>query len=295
MVPPAHITECPRDALQGLAHFVPTEEKIAYLNALLQVGFPVLDAASFVSPKAIPQMRDAAEVLHHLDRTGSDTRILSVVVNARGAQEACAHPQVDALGYPFALADTCQQRNSKKPLADSWPLLQEIQALAAEHGKTLKVYLSMGFGNPYGDPWSPALVSETVERMAHMGIRHLLLADTVGNADPADVQALYETLIPQYPDMTFGAHFHSTPQDWRPKVAAAWAGGCRHYDAALQGYGGCPFAEDDLVGNLATEHLMMFLEEQGAIPRLDPAALRRAQEMAPRIFQAPHPEKAGEA
>ena len=265
-VHPVQLVECPRDAMQGLPQFIPTATKTDYINRLLRVGFHTLDFGSFVSPKHVPQLADTAEVLAGLDRSGSATLLLAIVANERGLQTALSHPEIDCIGYPLSISETFQQRNTNRAIADSLPLVQEAVAACRDLGRSLVVYLSMGFGNPYGDPWSLELLAHWAHRLADLGVGTLALADTVGTAQPADVEAAFRHLVAELPQVTFGAHLHAHPAAWRPKVEAAWRGGCRRFDGALRGFGGCPFAEDELVGNVATEQLVAFLDEQQAVP-----------------------------
>lgn len=282
---PLHIVECSRDAMQGLHAFVPTATKIAYVQALLAVGFDTLDVGSFVSPKAIPQMADTAEVLAGLDRAASPTRLLAIVANARGARDAGAQESVDDLGYPFSVSNTFQLRNTNATIQESLGRLEEIQAIASDAGKGLVVYLSMGFGNPYGDPWSAAVVAHWVEALAERGVRVLQLSDTIGVSTPASITYLFAELIPRYPEVVIGAHLHTTPEAWREKVAAAYEAGCRRFDGALHGYGGCPMAADDLTGNMPTERMLTFLAEREPLA-IDRAALERAIALLPTVFSA---------
>jgi hydroxymethylglutaryl-CoA lyase len=282
-----HITECPRDAMQGLKHFVATELKVRYINALIRVGFDVLDFGSFVSPKAIPQMADTAQVVERLDLAGTSTRLLSVVLNERGAQDATAYPQVAIVGFPWSLSPTFQFRNGNQTPEKAWAVLQGIANIAAQSHRELLVYLSMGFGNPYGDPWEPALVEEAIDRIEPLGVTHFALADTVGAANEADIRAIFAHLRATKPHLTFGAHFHTTAHNWRPKVQAAWDAGCRHFDTALGGAGGCPYAQDELVGNLPTENLLTFAAEAGYSPELNGPAWQESQALAAEIFNAP--------
>ena len=275
--------ECPRDAMQGLHDFVPTERKVAYAQALLAVGFDTLDVGSFVSPKAIPQMADTAEVLRRLDRSGSRTRLLAIVANERGAREAAATPAVDDLGYPFSVSETFQLRNTNADLTESLGRLRAIHALCRGHGKGLVVYLSMGFGNPYGDPWNVSVVAQWVERLAERGLRTLQLSDTIGVSTPDSIEYLFSELLPAYPELEIGAHLHTTPTTWYEKVDAAYRSGCRRFDGALRGYGGCPMAADELTGNMPTENLLSYLNRVGD-PGVDPDALHRAMALLPSIF-----------
>ena len=280
------LIECPRDAMQGLHNFIPTAEKIDYINKLLRIGFDSLDFGSFVSPKAIPQMRDTAEVLAGLDLEGVKTKLLAIVANARGAEQACQYEAIKYLGYPFSISETFQLRNTNASIADSLKRVEQIQALCTQHGKSLVIYISMGFGNPYGDPWNVEIVQDWVNRLADMGIRILSLSDTIGVAEPSSIAYLFGQLIPPYPDVEFGAHFHTLPHAWREKVETAYQHGCRRFDGAIRGFGGCPMAKDDLTGNMPMERLIEFFEalEPGSTG-LDLAAFGQAYEQAASVFQ----------
>lgn len=278
------LIECPRDAMQGLHSFIPTETKTAYLNQLLKVGFHTLDFGSFVSPKAIPQMRDTAEVLAGLDTSTSNTRLLAIVANLRGAEEACRFGQIKYLGYPFSISETFQQRNTNAGIAESMERTKAIQECCARHDKELVIYISMGFGNPYGDPWNTDIVHHWVQQLADMGIRIFSLSDTIGCSNPENIAYLFQHLIPQYPAVQFGAHLHTQPHNWREKVASAWASGCRRFDGALRGYGGCPMAKDDLTGNMATENMVYFFDELGVELGLDRPAFGKSMSMALEVF-----------
>lgn len=252
------IIECSRDAMQGIHTFIPTEKKVRYLQSLLSVGFDTLDFGSFVSPKAIPQMRDTAEVLSQLDISQTKTKLLAIVANRRGAEEAVKHKAIRYLGYPFSISEIFQMRNTGKTISESVEVIQEIIDLANKYDKEVVTYLSMGFGNPYGDPWHPDLVSEWVERLSTFGLKIISLSDTVGTAHPSDIYLLFNNLINQFPQIEFGAHLHSTPSQWYEKVDAAFRGGCKRFDGAIKGYGGCPMAKDDLTGNMPTEKLLSY-------------------------------------
>lgn len=278
------IVECPRDAMQGWRHFIPTETKIAYLNTLLEVGFDTLDFGSFVSPKAIPQMADTLEVLNQLQDNTSPTKLLAIVANYRGAEEAVAHDHIKYLGFPFSISETFQLRNTNKTIADALELVKQIQALCLKHEKVLVIYISMGFGNPYGDPYDKDVVIRWVNEMAGMGIQIISLADTVGVANPDNISYLFSHIIPSFPDVEFGAHFHSAPQSRLEKLTAAYDNGCRRFDVAINGIGGCPMAKEELVGNMATETLLHFLEKRNIPTAINTDALRKAQEAAARIF-----------
>lgn len=278
------LIECPRDAMQGWHRAISTEEKVAYLNAILRVGFHTIDFGSFVSPKAIPQMADTREVLSKLDLSASKSKLLAIVANQRGAEEAVAYDAVDYLGYPFSISETFQLRNTNKTIAGSLELVSSMQELCIKHNKQLVIYISMGFGNPYGDPYNADIALEWVAKLVEMDILTISLADTVGVATPAIITQLFSTLIKAYPAVEFGAHFHSAPHNWEEKVGAAYAQGCRRFDSAIKGIGGCPMAKDELVGNLATERLLEFCLQQHEPLHLDMNALQAAQRIADTIF-----------
>lgn len=252
------IIECPRDAMQGIKTFIPTAEKITYIQALLHCGFDTLDFGSFVSPKAVPQMQDTAAVLEGLDLSESSSKMLAIVANVRGAKDACQFGAIDYLGYPFSISENFQMRNTHKTIGQSIDVLKEILDLASTHEKEVVTYISMGFGNPYGDPWDVDIVAEWTERLAAMGIRILSLSDTIGSSTPEVIGYLFSELIPKYPDIEFGAHLHTTPTTWHEKVDAAFQAGCRRFDGAIQGFGGCPMARDELTGNMPTEKMLSY-------------------------------------
>ncbi|MDF2187779.1 hydroxymethylglutaryl-CoA lyase [Paraflavitalea sp. CAU 1676] len=280
------LVECPRDAMQGWKSFIPTEEKVDYLNTLLQVGFDTLDCGSFVSAKAIPQMVDTKEVLARLDLSGSNTRLLTIVANERGAQDAVAFEQVSFLGFPFSISETFQLRNTNSTIAASLGRVQEIQNLCIKSGKQLVVYISMGFGNPYGDPYSAELVFEWVDKLVAMDIGIISLADTVGVATPQQVRSITEYLVKALPNTEIGVHLHAAPLNQQAKLEAAVQAGCRRIDGALKGIGGCPMANDDLVGNMNTEWMIGYLELSGLLPVLNTEALLKASRQADVIFAA---------
>lgn len=257
------IIECPRDAMQGIKPFIPTTEKVNYLQFLLQVGFHSLDFGSFVSSRAVPQMRDTAYVLDQLDLSNTKTKLLAIVANLRGAETALNFEQIEYIGFPFSISENFQMRNTHKTISESLYSLEQIKELTDKSNKTLVVYLSMGFGNPYGDPWSVGVVSQWVERLAKMEIQIISLSDTVGQAVIEDITYLYSTLIPTFPAIEFGAHFHTHPNRGYEKLTAAFDAGCRRFDGALHGFGGCPMASDALVGNMPTEKLVTFFNERG--------------------------------
>lgn len=278
------IIECPRDAMQGLPSFIPTDQKVAYLNQLLQVGYDTLDAGSFVSPKAIPQMRDTAAVFDRLDPAGSSTRILAIVANTRGADEAVKHPVVSYVGFPLSLSETFQQRNTNRSIPEALDTLNEIQDKCVGSGRTLVAYLSMGFGNPYGDPYDADVVSKFVDILSTLGVRIVSLADTIGVATPGQIRYLFSQVSREFPNLEIGAHLHSSPATAVAKIEAAFESGCRRFDGAIRGFGGCPMAEDKLVGNLATETIIELLASKGERPPLNLEAFRKSVEMASRIF-----------
>ncbi|MDB4286288.1 hydroxymethylglutaryl-CoA lyase [bacterium] len=278
------IVECPRDAMQGIAKHIPTELKIRYLNELLQIGFDTLDFGSFVSPKAIPQLADTAEVLAGLDLSETDTKLLAIVANERGAEDACEFPEIHYLGYPFSISETFQLRNTRKTIEESLELTKTLQSLCEKHKKELIVYISMAFGNPYEDPWNMEIVEKWVKEMADIGVKTIALADTVGTADPDTIRQLFGSLIPKFPKVLIGAHFHSHPATRQEKLAAAWESGCRRYDVAMMGFGGCPFAKDDLVGNISTESLLAFCAENKISTALDSKQISQSAETAREVF-----------
>lgn len=278
------ITECPRDAMQGLKDFVPTEVKAEYINLLLQVGFDTIDFGSFVSPKAIPQMRDTAEVLKKLDMSNSRSKLLAIIANYRGAEDAVQYEEITYLGFPFSISETFQKRNTNATIAEAFETIKRMHELCENKGKKLLTYLSMGFGNPYGDEWSEAIVAFWAEKLIDEGIQYISLADTIGIAEPAQIGKLYNTLSAQFPGTTFGVHLHSTPNTWREKVEAAYNSGCTRFDTALKGYGGCPMAKDELTGNIATENVIGYLQSQNVKLGLNMDKLHEAMEYAKRIF-----------
>lgn len=252
------IIECPRDAMQGIKAFIPTQKKVQYIQSLLRVGFDTIDFGSFVSPKAIPQMADTAKVLSQLDLSHTKSKLLAIVANTRGAVDASKYKEINYLGYPFSISENFQMRNTHKTIAQSVVTLQEILNIASKSNKEVVAYLSMGFGNPYGDPWNVEIVGEWTERLSNMGVKILSLSDTIGSSNPENISYLFSSLIPSYPDIEFGAHLHTTPSTWFEKVNAAYLAGCKRFDGAIQGFGGCPMAKDELTGNMPTEKLLSY-------------------------------------
>lgn len=279
------IVECPRDAMQGIKEFIPTETKIEYLNLLLSAGFDTLDFGSFVSPKAIPQLKDTAEVLSGLDLSGP-TKLLAIVANQRGANDACSHEEIRYLGYPFSISETFQQRNTNASIEESLGRVEDIQKLCQQHDKELVIYISMAFGNPYDDPWHPDIAAQWTERLhKELDVNIIALADTIGVSEPGNISELFSSLIPEFPNCEIGAHLHTTPETWEEKVDAAWKAGCRRYDVALKGFGGCPMAKDDLTGNMPTEHILSYFNkndiDHGTNGTVVDEALAQAQNVFP--------------
>jgi len=288
MKPTVKIIECPRDAMQGIKTWIPTEQKITYLQSLLRVGFDSLDFGSYVSPKAIPQMQDTAEVLQSLDLSQTKTKLLAIVANTKGAEQAVQHQAIQYLGFPFSISENFQMRNTHKTIAESLVTLQEILDLAHANHKEVVAYLSMGFGNPYGDPWNVEIVGEWTERLANMGVKILSLSDTIGSSTPEVITYLFSNLIPKYPNIEFGAHLHTAPNQWFEKVNAAYQAGCLRFDGAIQGFGGCPMAKDDLTGNMPTEKLLSYFTSQKAEHGLQSMSFESAYNEATKLFSVYH-------
>lgn len=280
-----HITECPRDAMQGIKDFIPTDLKVKYINSILKVGFDVVDVGSFVSPKAIPQMRDTKEVLKKIDFATSRSKLLTIVANKRGAEDAVQYDEVAYLGFPFSISETFQQRNINSSIQDSLKRLESVQNLCIKHNKKMMTYFSMAFGNPYGDEWSAHIVAHWAERlMKDYGIKNLALSDTIGVSDPSTIELLFKKLIPEFPEVNIGAHLHTTPDKWEEKIHTAIESGCRRFDSAIKGYGGCPMAKDDLTGNMATENLLFYLNKKNIPHQLNEEAFSDAMQISNEIF-----------
>ncbi len=282
------IIECPRDAMQGIKDFIPTQNKVDYIQSLLRVGFDTIDFGSFVSPKAIPQMQDTAEVLAQLDLSETQSKLLAIIANTQGAKIASTHKEIQYLGFPFSISENFQMRNTHKTIAESLLTLQEILDIAYASNKEVVAYLSMGFGNPYGDPWNVEIVGEWTERLANMGVKILSLSDTVGSSTPDVINYLFSNLIRKYPNIEFGAHLHTTPDKWHEKVDAAYKAGCVRFDGAIQGFGGCPMAKDDLTGNMPTEKLLSYFTVQKANTNTSPMSFESAYNEATKIFTVFH-------
>ena len=280
------IVECPRDAMQGIHQFISTNDKIRYINNLLKVGFHTIDFGSFVSPAAIPQLRDTAEVLEQLDLTNSVSKLLAIVANYRGALEAIKYKQISFLGFPLSLSETFQKNNTNKTIEEAFGVLDQIQSLCLNNKVTLVVYLSMGFGNPYGDEYHIDYVQDFVSRLQSLAVKIICPSDTVGIAKPETIAELFGNLIPAFPDVEFGAHLHASPVTVIEKVRSAYDVGCRRFDGAIQGFGGCPMAADDLVGNIATEKMIAFFENIEVETGLDKAQFNISYKIASEIFPA---------
>lgn len=278
------IIECPRDAMQGIHQFIDTDTKVAYLNQLLKVGFEALDCGSFVSPKYVPQMRDTAEVLDRLDLSNSKTELSVIVANERGAVDAAKFDQVSYMGFPFSISETFQVRNTNSTMAQALENVKRMKEICHNADKEFVVYISMAFGNPYGDAWSVAVAEEWVSKMEALGIKYLSLSDTVGVAQPDSISAIYKDLTKRFPSIEFGAHFHTNERTWREKVDAAYLSGCKRFDGAIGGFGGCPMAKDELVGNMPTEHLLAYFEEKNENTGLNMEEFAKARAMVSSVF-----------
>jgi hydroxymethylglutaryl-CoA lyase len=278
------LIECPRDAMQGIKDIIPTDVKVKYINSLLNIGFDTIDFGSFVSAKAIPQMQDTAEVLAQLDLSQTNSKLLAIIANTQGAIAASAHKEIQYLGYPFSISENFQMRNTHKTIEESLVTLNEILEIADKTNKEVVAYLSMGFGNPYGDPWNVDIVGNWTENLANRGVKILSLSDTIGSSTPEVIQYLFSNLIPKYPEIEFGAHLHTTPEKWFEKVDAAYNAGCRRFDGAIQGFGGCPMAKDTLTGNMPTEKLLSFFTFQKEQTNTSPMSFESAYNEATKLF-----------
>ena len=278
------IIECPRDAMQGIKTFIPTSQKAQYLQSLLRVGFDTLDFGSFVSPKAIPQMQDTAEVLSLLNLNKTRTKLLAIVANVRGAKAAAAFDEIEFLGFPFSISENFQMRNTHKTINESEEILKDILEIANQHHKKVVVYLSMAFGNPYGDPWDVDIVAGWTDLLHKMGVQILSLSDTIGTSNASSISYLFSNLIPAYPSVKFGAHLHTHSASWHEKVDAAFEAGCMRFDGAIQGFGGCPMAKDELTGNMPTEKLLSYFNTQKIQTNIDALAFESAHNAASALF-----------
>lgn len=282
------IIECPRDAMQGIKDFIPTEKKVQYIQSLLRVGFDTIDFGSFVSPKAIPQMVDTAEVLAQLDLSQTQSKLLAIIANTKGAELASVHKKIQYLGFPFSISENFQMRNTHKTIAESIVTLQEILEIANKTNKEVVAYLSMGFGNPYGDPWNVEIVGEWTEKLAKMGVKILSLSDTIGSSTPEVIDYLFSNLIPKYPEIEFGAHLHTTPDSWHEKIDAAYKAGCKRFDGVIKGFGGCPMAKDDLTGNMPTEKMLSYFTTNKIDTNCHAMSFESAYNEALKIFNVYH-------
>lgn len=280
------LVECPRDAMQGIETFIETEKKAAYINQLLKCNFDTMDFGSFVSPKAIPQMRDTAELLELLDLGISNTSLLAIVANKRGAEDALQFGEIEYLGYPFSISETFQKRNTNSTMEESLQVVESVQRLCIKNKRKLVVYLSMAFGNPYGDAWNSDVAISWTSELTRRGVSIIGLSDTIGVSTPANITELFTNLIPAFPKVTFGAHLHTTPDTWKEKIDAAWNAGCRRFDAAVKGYGGCPMAEDKLTGNMPTENLLSYFEEKKIETGVKMNEFAKAMLLADKTFPA---------
>ncbi len=283
------IIECPRDAMQGIHDFIPTQLKADYINSLLKVGFNTLDFGSFVSPKAIPQLKDTAEVLSKLDLSNTNSKLLSIVENKRGAVDACQFEEINYLGFPFSVSETFQQRNTNSSIEESLSRVEEIQNLCLKNKKELVVYLSMAFGNPYEDKWNEDIVAQWAEKLhVKLDINLLALSDTIGTSNNENITSLFSTLIPEFEKVEFGAHLHTTPDTWEEKIAASIESGCNRFDGAIKGYGGCPMAEDELTGNMPTEKMLSYFQEQNFMTNLNQDSFLDSMKKSSEIFDSFH-------
>jgi hydroxymethylglutaryl-CoA lyase len=278
------IIECPRDAMQGIKEFIPTQKKVDYINSLLKVGFDTIDFGSFVSPKAIPQLRDTADVLKKLELSSTRSKLLAIIANVRGAQDAVVFDEIAYLGFPFSISETFQQRNTNSSIAESLKRVEEIQALCEKHKKKLVVYISMAFGNPYGDKWNSDIVVEWTRKLTSLGAGIIALSDTVGVSNPENISYLFSNLVPEFPAVEIGAHLHTRADAWEEKVKAAYDNGCRRFDSALKGFGGCPMAEDELVGNMPTENLVNYFKDKEVDLKISDQAFNEAMILAGHTF-----------
>jgi len=278
------LVECPRDAMQGWDRYIPTAEKITYLNALLRVGFDVLDFGSFVSAKVIPQLADTKDVIPQLDLSNTKTKLLAIIANTRGAEDAVQYDEITYLGFPFSISETFQLRNTNKTIAASLKQIEEMQTLCEQRGKALVIYISMGFGNPYGDPYNAEVAINWVRHLTQLGIKTIAMSDTVGVAKPDTIEYIFKELIPEFKNTEIGAHFHSTPDKWEEKIKTAYDNGCLRFDSAMNGIGGCPMAEDELVGNIATENIVSWCDRNNITLNIDRDAFVAAKKMAANVF-----------
>lgn len=282
------LVECPRDAMQGMKEFIPTEKKVRYINSLLKVGFHTIDVGSFVSPKAIPQMADTAQVLEQLDLETTQSELLAIVANLRGAKDAVKFDQIQYLGYPFSISETFQLRNTNATIEESLERVMQIQDLCLANNKKMVLYISMGFGNPYGDDWNVDIVQKWVSKLEDLDIKIFSLSDTIGVSTPESISYLFSNLIPAYPKLTFGAHLHTQAHNWKEKIESAYQNGCLRFDGAIKGYGGCPMAKDDLTGNMPTEHVVSYFDDLDVLQSFDHQAFSKSMYLTNDTFPLTH-------
>lgn len=285
---PVKIIECPRDAMQGIRQFIHTEKKIAYINKLLKVGYYALDFGSFVSPDIIPQMADTARVLDGLDLSTTKSKLIAIIANERGAKDACAFEQIDCLGFPFSVSETFQKRNANSTIEESLERVKGIREMCSQSNKELIIYISMAFGNTYGDAYSPEIVEEWVSKLKTLDVKTFMLSDTVGVADATVIEYLFAKLVPALPQLEIGVHLHTAPHNWKEKIEAAYDNGCRRFDSVIKGYGGCPMAKDDLIGNMPTENLLNYFSRQQLGPQFSIPAFEDALREANNVFPPQH-------
>ena len=278
------LIECPRDAMQGIHDFIPTEKKVEYINSILKCGFDTVDFGSFVSPKAIPQMRDTAEVLSKLKLSESQSKLLAIIANVRGAEDACQFSEISYLGFPFSISETFQQRNANSSITESLKRVEEIQSLCVKNKKEMVIYVSMAFGNPYGDVWNSEIAIEWTKKLSGLGLKIFAMSDTIGVSNPETISYLFSYLIPEFPELEIGAHLHTTPDSWEEKVIAAYNSGCRRFDSAIKGLGGCPMATDKLTGNMPTENMLSFFNKKEISTGVHSNAFFDAMQMATKTF-----------
>jgi len=274
--------------MQGMKEFISTEKKVCYIDSLLKVGFDTIDVGSFVSPKAIPQMSDTKVVLGQIDLSTTQSRLLAIVANLRGANDAVQHDSIDFLGYPFSISETFQLRNTNATIAESLDRVKQIQELCVKHNKEMVLYISMGFGNPYGDDWNVEIVEKWVRQLAALEIKIFSLSDTIGVSTPDSIAYLFSNLIPAHPELTFGAHLHTQAHNWKEKIESAYQNGCLRFDGAIKGYGGCPMAKDDLTGNMPTEHMVNYFDELGVLSGFDHQAFSKSMYLTNDTFPILH-------
>ncbi|MCW8897831.1 MAG: hydroxymethylglutaryl-CoA lyase [Flavobacteriales bacterium] len=278
------LIECPRDAMQGLHDFIPTDIKAAYINQLLKVGFDTIDFGSFVSPKAIPQLKDTAEVLSKLGLSTTKSKLLAIIANTRGANDAVLFEEIDYLGFPFSISETFQQRNTNSSISQSLKTVEEVQSLCVKHNKKLVVYISMAFGNPYGDEWNSDIVINWTKKLADLGIEIIALSDTIGISNKENISYLFSNIIPEFANVEIGAHLHTTPDTWKEKIVAAYENGCKRFDGAIKGFGGCPMATDKLTGNMPTENLVNYFNEINVNTNIDTIEFEKSLLAANKVF-----------